>query len=115
MTKTKTPTAPHTNGRALPSWRIAKALAHPIRSAILDRLAGGAKMSPSELAKALELKLPSLAYHVRELEAAGLIVPAGNVQRRGALEHYYRRADRAADELRKFAALTRAIAAGGRR
>jgi DNA-binding transcriptional ArsR family regulator len=48
------------------------------------------KLSPNELAKALDAPLGTVAYHVRMLEDRGLLVLAGTEPRRGAMEHYYR-------------------------
>jgi hypothetical protein len=36
-----------------------------------------------------DVALGTLAYHVRQLVRAGLLSPAGRVQRRGAVEHLY--------------------------
>ncbi|MGO9973025.1 MAG: helix-turn-helix domain-containing protein [Solirubrobacteraceae bacterium] len=68
---------------------LAKALAHPLRTRILaaleDRIA-----SPSELAADLDVSLGVMSYHVRRLEALGLVKLVKRTPRRGAVEHYYK-------------------------
>lgn len=67
---------------------LAKALAHPLRTRILasleDRVA-----SPSELAGELDARLGVVSYHVRRLEALGLLELVKREPGRGAVEHYY--------------------------
>jgi DNA-binding transcriptional ArsR family regulator len=69
--------------------KLAKALAHPLRVAILgileDRTA-----SPSEIADELDASLGLVSYHVRVLSRFGLAKLVETRPRRGALEHYYR-------------------------
>ena len=68
---------------------LARVMAHPLRVQILgvldERVA-----SPSELAPELGASLGTVSYHVRQLEAAGLIELVRTTPRRGALEHHYR-------------------------
>jgi DNA-binding transcriptional ArsR family regulator len=79
----------------VPPWRditdpdIAKALAHPLRTRVLAALEGRTA-SPSELAGELGASLGVVSYHVRRLEALGLIELVKREPRRGAVEHYYR-------------------------
>jgi DNA-binding transcriptional ArsR family regulator len=68
--------------------RLAKALAHPIRTRVLAAL-DGRTASPSDLATELDVSLGVLSYHVRRLTALGLIKLVRRVPRRGAVEHYY--------------------------
>ncbi len=58
------------------------ALAHPIRRAILEQLAGG-DATVSELAEPHKVSLPAISKHLRVLEAAGLlrVSPEGRVRR----------------------------------
>ncbi len=58
------------------------ALAHPIRRAILEQLAGG-DANVSELAGPHKVSLPAISRHLRVLEDAGLIKvePEGRVHR----------------------------------
>ena len=58
------------------------ALAHPIRRAILEQLAGG-DATVGELAKPHDVSLPAISKHLRVLEDAGLlkVEPEGRVHR----------------------------------
>src|SRR5256714_14886232 len=58
------------------------ALAHPIRRAIVEQLAGG-DATVSELAEPHDVSLPAISRHLRVLEDAGLlqIEPEGRVHR----------------------------------
>ena len=58
------------------------ALAHPIRRAIVERLAGG-DATVGELAEPYEVSLPAISKHLRVLEDAGLlqVEPEGRVHR----------------------------------
>ena len=68
--------------------RVVKAYSHPLRIDIL-RLLEGRVASPSELAAELGTPLSNTSYHVRRLEALGLVELTGHVLRRGAVEHRY--------------------------
>jgi len=61
---------------------IFAALAHPIRRAILEQLAGG-DANVGELAKPHDVSLPAISKHLRVLEEAGLVKvePEGRVHR----------------------------------
>ena len=69
--------------------KLAKALAHPLRAQILERLERRTA-SPSELADELAAPLGNVSYHVRILAEAGLIELVRTTRRRGATEHHYR-------------------------
>jgi DNA-binding transcriptional ArsR family regulator len=69
---------------------LAKALSHPLRQRILERLSVGGEASPNQLARALDAPLGNVAYHVRILHQLGFVELVGTRQRRGALEHHYR-------------------------
>jgi DNA-binding transcriptional ArsR family regulator len=70
---------------------LAKALSHPLRQRILERLSvGGGESSPTELARLLDAPVPNVAYHVRILQKLDCVELVRTRQRRGALEHYYR-------------------------
>jgi DNA-binding transcriptional ArsR family regulator len=73
-----------------PDPDLARALAHPLRQRILERLSAGGETSPSQLARLLDAPLSNVAYHVRVLLQLGCVELAGTQQRRGALEHRYR-------------------------
>src|SRR3954468_21739172 len=74
--------------------RIAKALAHPLRARILERL-GERVASPGELAVELDAPLGVVAYHVRMLSEYGCVELVRTEPRRGALQHFYRATARA--------------------
>lgn len=57
------------------------ALAHPVRRAILDRLAEGVA-TVNELAEPFDLLLPAVSKHLKVLERAGLVVRARHAQYR---------------------------------
>src|SRR5206468_11232876 len=61
---------------------IFAALAHPIRRAIVERLAGG-DATVGELAEPHKVSLPAISKHLRLLEDAGLlqVEPEGRVHR----------------------------------
>jgi DNA-binding transcriptional ArsR family regulator len=73
----------------IPEARIAKALAHPLRARILERL-GEREASPGELADALGEPLGVVSYHVRMLREYHCVELVRTVPRRGALQHFYR-------------------------
>jgi DNA-binding transcriptional ArsR family regulator len=68
--------------------KLAKALAHPLRTRVLAALEGRTA-SPSQLADELEVPLGVLSYHVRRLTSLGFLKLVKRVPRRGAVEHYY--------------------------
>jgi predicted transcriptional regulator len=72
--------------------RLAKALSNEVRARALNLIAEGAK-SPKEVAKALELDVRGVAYHVRVLKKLGCIELVETRPQRGAIEHVYRAAD----------------------
>src|SRR2546430_1377834 len=60
---------------------------HPIRLQILERLAEPA--SPSSLSKSLGIPRQHLNYHVRELEAAGLVEMIEEKRKGSVVERIY--------------------------
>jgi DNA-binding transcriptional ArsR family regulator len=68
----------------------ARGLAHPTRVGVLRELDALGVASPRLLADRLNQPLGAVSYHVRTLRALALIEVIRTVQRRGALEHYYR-------------------------
>jgi DNA-binding transcriptional ArsR family regulator len=70
--------------------RLAKALSHPLRQRILQRLNEGGVRSPNELSRDLGDPLGNVSYHVRILRELDCVELVRTEQRRGALEHYYR-------------------------
>jgi DNA-binding transcriptional ArsR family regulator len=73
---------------------VVKAVGHPLRRAILRRLESDANggLSPSALAKELDADLASLSYHIRILSETGVLKLVKTTPRRGAVEHFYKRA-----------------------
>src|ERR1700712_5827266 len=69
--------------------RIAKALAHPLRARILQRL-GERVTSPGDLAIELGAPLGVVSYHVRMLREYDCVELVRTEPRRGALQHFYR-------------------------
>src|SRR4051794_39926538 len=69
--------------------RIAKALAHPLRARILQRL-GERVASPGDLAAELGAPLGVVSYHVRRLRDYDCVELVRTEPRRGALQHFYR-------------------------
>jgi DNA-binding transcriptional ArsR family regulator len=69
--------------------RLVKMLSHPLRVRILAILEQRVA-SPSEIAQELDASLGVVSYHVRRLEALGMIKLVRKTPRRGAIEHYYR-------------------------
>src|ERR1700712_5840276 len=69
--------------------RIAKALAHPLRARILQRL-GERVASPGDLATELDAPLGVVSYHVRMLRDYECVELVRTEPRRGALQHFYR-------------------------
>src|SRR3954462_14032910 len=69
--------------------RIAKALAHPLRARILQRL-GERIASPGELAVELGASLGVVSYHVRALHDYDCVELVRTEPRRGALQHFSR-------------------------
>ncbi len=53
---------------------ISRAIADPNRFAVLRRISEGTCTSSVELLEGLEIKAATLSHHLRELEAAGLIM-----------------------------------------
>src|SRR3954453_10811151 len=85
-------TTSETNGRPAGETseaRIAKALAHPLRARILQRL-GERESSPGELATELDAPLGVISYHVRMLREYECVELVRTEPRRGALQHFYR-------------------------
>jgi DNA-binding transcriptional ArsR family regulator len=74
--------------------RMAKALAHPLRARILNRL-NERVASPNELSRELGEPLGNVSYHVKALLELRCVELVDTAQRRGAIEHYYRAITRA--------------------
>jgi DNA-binding transcriptional ArsR family regulator len=86
--------APNTSNIGRPAGetseaRIAKALAHPLRARILQRL-GERVASPGDLALELNAPLGVVSYHVRMLRDYECVELVRTEPVRGALQHFYR-------------------------
>ncbi|MGW5239826.1 ArsR/SmtB family transcription factor [Monashia sp. NPDC004114] len=66
-----------------------RATAHPLRLQMLSLLTG-AELSAAEVARELDITQANASYHLRFLEAAGLIVVAGEEKVRGGRAKKYR-------------------------
>src|SRR5918998_4421285 len=89
-----TSSTPSGNSRTRPPGetseaRIAKALAHPLRARILQRL-GERVASPGDLAVELGAPLGVVSYHVRMLRDYDCVELVRTEPRRGALQHFYK-------------------------
>jgi DNA-binding transcriptional ArsR family regulator len=89
-----TSSTPSGNNRTRPPGetseaRIAKALAHPLRARILQRL-GERVASPGDLAVELGAPLGVVSYHVRMLRDYDCVELVRTEPRRGALQHFYK-------------------------
>ena len=69
--------------------RMAKALGHPLRTAIMVEL-NNRTVSPADLARKLDQPVGNVSYHVRILLELDCIELLDTKPRRGALEHFYR-------------------------
>lgn len=71
--------------------KLARAIAHPIRRAILDLMeATEEPLSPSKMVGPLGQPIGNVSYHTRILVRLGVLRETKKKQVRGAIEHYYR-------------------------
>ena len=75
--------------------RLARALGHPLRVAILECLNSSGPAAPVEVARQLGADLSNLSYHVRVLAEGGLIMPIRKERKRGRVRTIYRSTARA--------------------
>lgn len=68
---------------------LAKAFTHPLRGHIWVTLFERGEVSPTEIAKELDLEASEVSYHFRKLQKKKLIRLVRTVQRRGFDEHFY--------------------------
>src|SRR5690349_12664062 len=93
--------------------RLARALGHPRRVAILECLNANGPMTPSELAEWLDADLSNLSYHVRVLAKAGVAEEAGQKPgMRGRPKTIYRATTRAMFSDSAWSSLSPATKAG---
>lgn len=85
-----TTSSPHTDD-------LFVALAHPLRRQILRKMiAEDSETSPRDLSADLDQPLSKLSYHVTVLVQSGALELVSTRQRRGAAQHFYRSAVKAA-------------------
>jgi DNA-binding XRE family transcriptional regulator len=87
---------PEVRSRSRADLAWSRALAHPVRVEILRALLEQEPGTPSGFAAALEIPLGVASHHVRRLRDLRLIRIVRRTHRRGAVQHHYRLADRAA-------------------
>jgi DNA-binding transcriptional ArsR family regulator len=68
---------------------LLRALGHPVRVAVVERLGDLGEGSPVAFAEAIDAPLATVSHHFRSLAGGGLIRLERTEQRRGALEHFY--------------------------
>lgn len=68
---------------------LAKAFTHPLRGHVWVTICEKGTASPTEIANELELEVPDVSYHFRELKKRKLIRLSRTVPRRGFDEHFY--------------------------
>lgn len=97
MTAHRTPwPQPSSSGRSHADLAWSRALAHPVRVEILRALLEHEPGTPSGFAATLEIPLGVASHHVRRLRDLRLIRIVRRTHHRGAVQHHYRLADRAA-------------------
>lgn len=72
---------------------ITLALKHPLRQELLqfwERPAGDPAVSPRQASEELRQPLSHVAYHVRVLRKAGLLLEEDQIPTRGSIKHLYR-------------------------
>lgn len=75
--------------------QVVRALSHPMRVSILSAAALEQKISPSDFARAHDLKVQQVSHHFRALEKHGALELIEEVKVRGAIKHVYRATRRA--------------------
>jgi len=60
-----------------------------VRQQIVDTLEHSSEASPSQIARTLELPVATVAYHINILVDRGVLVATREMQRRGAVMHFY--------------------------
>ncbi|MBS1675836.1 MAG: helix-turn-helix transcriptional regulator [Actinobacteria bacterium] len=72
---------------------ILTAIRHPVRREILKRVIESDRITPTELAVAMQEPLSNVSYHVRHLHDHNMIALVDTEQRRGSLAHFYKGAE----------------------
>jgi DNA-binding transcriptional ArsR family regulator len=65
------------------------ALGHPLRRDILCEMSGEERISPRQIAAALNQSLSNVSYHVRVLADCAAITLVGTRPVRGSMQHFY--------------------------
>jgi DNA-binding transcriptional ArsR family regulator len=68
--------------------RMVRSAAHPVRAKALSMMAER-PTSPKEIAAAVGKPIGNVAYHIRELKKAGVVILVDEQKRGGATEHFY--------------------------
>lgn len=68
--------------------RMVRSAAHPVRAKALSMMAER-PTSPKEIAAAVGKPIGNVAYHIRELKKAGMVMLVDEKKRGGATEHFY--------------------------
>jgi DNA-binding transcriptional ArsR family regulator len=68
--------------------RMVRSAAHPVRAKALSMMAER-PTSPKEIAAAVGKPIGNVAYHIDELEKAGMVMLVDEKKRGGATEHFY--------------------------
>ncbi|HEY3530762.1 MAG TPA: helix-turn-helix domain-containing protein [Nocardioides sp.] len=63
--------------------RVLRAIAHPLRSRILDELRAAGPLRAADVAKMLEIPANQASFHLRQLAKYGLVEPAPELARDG--------------------------------
>jgi DNA-binding transcriptional ArsR family regulator len=74
--------------------KLLKAISHPLRWKILARLNDGVA-SPVMIAREMDISVPLISYHIKQLRDLDCIELVRTEPRRGATEHFYRAVKRA--------------------
>lgn len=98
--------------RSLIDPAFIRALNHPLRAELLDRLGEGV-FSPNYLAGEMDEALSAVAYHVRILNECGCLDLVREEPRRGAQEHFYRAKPEAFIGGRQWRMVPRSVRAWG--
>jgi DNA-binding transcriptional ArsR family regulator len=91
---------------------LLKAMAHPLRARLLERVTDRGEASPVELARELDEPLPTVSHHMRVLRDLGCVELTRTEPRRGAVEHYYRPVLRPVLDDRQWTKLPRSVRRG---
>jgi len=69
---------------------LLRALRHPLRRLILQKMSDGEAVSPRELSALLRQPLSNVSYHVRGLAESKAVALVKTRPSRGSVQHFYR-------------------------